>query len=143
MGLECIITQAIHKSSQGSCETGQKQTRVFTVIKVNSGLPLGIALLLRHVAAAFSSHFYGLKPSVSNLQTSPFLKGRGKKCKSKLACCTPPPTLTCPLLCSCPTLNLWMINLPTEAVRGEDPHAGGTPCVLHDTSCLCSQGYKE
>ena len=55
------------KAVRGCVRQDRSEQRVFTAIKVNSGQPLGIALLLRHVAAALSSQFYGLWPSVSNL----------------------------------------------------------------------------
>jgi len=69
-GLQCIAevnqTRAAHKtSSRGGflcvcvcvCvwETGQKQQEAFTVIKVNGGRPLGVALLLRHVASPLTA----------------------------------------------------------------------------------------
>lgn len=71
---------------------------------------------------------YGLGPSVGNLQIPLFFKGEKRKhVKANLPAPPTPPTPRPPLLCWCPTLNLWMINLPTEAVRRkiprlEDPH---------------------
>lgn len=67
------------KVSRGCVRQHRSEQRVFTVIKVNSGQPLGIALLLRHVAAALSSQLYGLLPAVSNLQTPLFFKGKKRK----------------------------------------------------------------
>lgn len=120
------------KVARGCVRQDRSEQRVFTVIKVNCGQPLGIALLLRHVAAALSSQLYGLRPSVSNLQIPLFFKGKKRKhVKANLPAHSllhpPTHTLQLPLLCWCPTLNLWMINLPTEAVRRkiprlEDPH---------------------
>lgn len=56
--------------------------------------------------------------------------------------CCPPPILKLPLLCRWPTLNLQMINLPAEAVRGktpilEDPHVSSLThpvCVVMDST---------
>lgn len=116
------------KAARGCVRQDRSEQRVFTAIKVNSGQPLGIALLLRHVAAALSSQFYGLWPSVSNLQAPPpplFFKGEKRKhVKANLpahSLLPPLPHRSSLLLCRCPTLNLWMINLLTEAVRGKTP----------------------
>lgn len=67
------------KVARGCVRQDRSKQRVFTVIKVNSGQPLGITLLLRHVAAALSSQLYGLRLSVSNLQISLFFKGKKRK----------------------------------------------------------------
>lgn len=117
------------KVARGCARQDRSEQRVFTVIKVNSGQPLGIALLLRHVAAALSSPALWTR-ALGEQPANPlvFQRGEKKTRKSKLA--PPPytpPTPRPPLLCWCPTLNLWMINLPTEAVRRkiprlEDPH---------------------
>lgn len=120
------------KVARGCARQDRSEQRVFTVIKVNSGQPLGIALLLRHVAAALSSRALWTQ-ALGEQPANPlvFQRGEKKTRKSKLACRPPPPytppTPRPPLLCWCPTLNLWMINLPTEAVRRkiprlEDPH---------------------
>lgn len=112
------------KVARGCVRQDRSEQRVFTVIKVNSGQPLGIALLLRHVATALSSQLYGLRPSVSNLQIPLFFKGKKRKhVKANL----PARSLLPPSHPEAPTLHPWMINLPTGAVRRkiprlEDPH---------------------
>lgn len=56
-------TQAAHKSCQWGCvRQDRSEQRVFTVIKVNSGQPHGIALLFRHVSAALCAPLYGVGP---------------------------------------------------------------------------------
>lgn len=73
-----LIKHKLHiKVAKGCVRQDRSEQRVFTVIKVNSGQPLGIALLLRHVAAALSSQLYGL--SVSNLQIPLFFKRKKRK----------------------------------------------------------------
>lgn len=70
------------KAARGGVRQDSSEQRVFTAIKVNSGQPLGIALLLRHVAAAPCSQFYGLWSSVSNLQPPLFFfSSKGEKRK--------------------------------------------------------------
>lgn len=67
------------KVSRGCVRQDRSEQRVFTVIKVNSGQPLGIVLLLRHVAAALPSQLYGLMPAVSNLPSPLFFKEKKRK----------------------------------------------------------------
>lgn len=75
-----LIKHKLHiKVAKGCVSEDRSEQRVFTVIKVNSGQPLGIALLLRHVATALSSQLYGLRPLVSNLQIPLFFKGKKRK----------------------------------------------------------------
>lgn len=57
--LQRLSKHKLHiKAAMGSVRQDRSEHRVFTVIKVNSGQPLGIALLPRLVAAPFSQ-LYG------------------------------------------------------------------------------------
>lgn len=93
------------KVARGCARQDRSEQRVFTVIKVNSGQPLGIALLLRHVAAALSSQALWTR-ALGKQPANPlvFQRGEKKTCKSKLAC--PPHSshteATSPLLVSHP-----------------------------------------
>lgn len=79
-----LIKHKLHiKVAKGCVRQDRSEQRVFTVIKVNSGQPLGIALLLRHVAAALSSQLYGLCKQPANPLV--FQREEKKTCKSKLA----------------------------------------------------------
>lgn len=73
-----LIKHKLHiKVAKGGQDRSEQ--RVFTVIKVNSTQPLGITLLLRHMAVALSSQLYGLGPSASDLQILLFFKGKKRK----------------------------------------------------------------
>lgn len=77
------------KAAVGCVRQDRSEHRIFTVIKVNSGQPLGITLLPRLAASSLFTALWTLAFGKQPENPVVFQREEKKTCKSKLACLEP------------------------------------------------------